>query len=633
MSPAIPSSLNVRRPAAEGYGALLIYGADEGEDIYLQLAPSSAQPIRRVTSQPETSTPAWSANPEDFRSGSGRYFSRSGFSGGEGLDRAHRADGQPDDAKRFWASQNIHIVVPHPGDPEEFYLAPEVGVIAGTGTPATPYAVMIPDSRRVYWADGSDVKYCDDLLAVTPTVNSEDPEAGGVATTVAGLGAAGGVLYAALGAEGIHTRSTAGVWSHWSDLAATALWTVKGRVLAAVDNALYDTGEAATSTLLKTLASGVTWLDVCDAGHLILAAASDGKVYAFSDESGSLLLRAETPMRVGEVCYSLGFADGLIFLGVGEATTAGGKIGRVYVAQASGNRLVGSRLVREWGDAASATNHTPAGLTTTRDEVLIPVLEDDGKNAVWSYLLATAGLYCRTYYAAGTSRPRKVFDIDGRVVLFRDGANTIRELTTFAASGWLISPYADWYSAAQKAIVGLRLDNVAIPAAGAQIDLYYSTDPAALLDENHATWTLADTLTYTGDQTLAEEIPLTEVIGRGVAVMVKLTRSTDGASSPQVRSFSSRSFEDLEDVTLELPVNVSDVVERPGKMPLHVPGRGSVLYEALRDREGQPAEVRLLRTGERIKGRVEQLSMAQPVVTPRGTSLLVAALVVRGVKV
>ena len=48
-------------------------------------------------------------NPEDFTSNLGRIYSRNNFSAGQGLDTAHRADGQPDDSKRFWDSKGIDV--------------------------------------------------------------------------------------------------------------------------------------------------------------------------------------------------------------------------------------------------------------------------------------------------------------------------------------------------------------------------------------------------------------------------------------------------------------------------------------------------------------------------------------------
>jgi len=621
---------------------LFTYGADAGDNFYVQLAPSGQNPVRRATAPADQSGPNLAVNPEDFRPEAGRIFSRSQFSGGEGLARAHRADGNQLDNSRFWDSVGIRIEIPKPGKPEQFVLTWEVEYVPNTNA-CTPYAVKVADGGRVFWADGNNVKYCDNLLAVSPTVSGEDPGtlAGGGAHPVTGLALNGKTLYAAMnGEDGIHRRTWAGVWTDWSDCLATNVWSVKGRVLAAVGNVLYDAAAAAGSVELKPLAADDTWVDVVDAGHLILAAATDGIIYAFSDEAGSLILRGETPMRAGEKPTALGFADGVVFIGVADKTAdsthTSGYMGRLYAAQLSGVRLRGSRLLREWGTLNSTLNHSPYRIRVTRDEVLVSVIDTDGKLAVFSYLLATAGTYRRLNSTRVVQADFVM--IDESLVVFPLGVAPFRESSVqYTASGYMIFPYADWYSAAVKSIVGLRIENRNVPAAGAQIDLYYSTDPDAIRDSTDSSWTLGKSLTYTGDRSVEDEIPLLEVTGRGVALMVKLTRSGDNSSSltgsPRVRSVGVRAFEDLADILWELPVNVSDVLERPGKVPVRVNGRGEATYGLLRTYEGQPMQVELLRTGEKIKGRVESVSLARPVLTARGASMLVCPVTVRGVAV
>ena len=48
-------------------------------------------------------------NPEDFTSNLGRIYSRNNFTGGQGLDTAHRANGTPKDTTRFWDSKGIDV--------------------------------------------------------------------------------------------------------------------------------------------------------------------------------------------------------------------------------------------------------------------------------------------------------------------------------------------------------------------------------------------------------------------------------------------------------------------------------------------------------------------------------------------
>jgi hypothetical protein len=634
----IPTTQNVKRPRSEGYSALLTYGSDPGDDIYLQLAPAAGGAIERATAPPAEGGPNLRQNPEDFRPESGRKFSRADFSGGEGLARAHRVDGGPLDGTRFWASENVRVIVPKPGEKPRFLLAWDQEGVPNADAAATPYPVKLANGTRVFWADGVEVKWSNDLMAVSPSITAENPGtlAGSSSRTVTGLGLDGRTLYAAMdGIEGIHQRlwnGGSGTWSDWSDLAADSLWVVKRRVIAADGNDLYDAAAGAGSVLLKSLANDDTWLDVIDAGHLILAAASDGKIYAFSDEAGSLILRGETPLRPGEKPTALGFADGLVFVGVADENQAGGAVGRLYVHQMAGVRLRGGRLIREWGDEASTDDHSPYGFIATRDEIMCTVIDGDGNTAVWSYLLATAGTYKRLTSTL-TSRADLVM-VDNSLIVFPLGAAPRREENDeYAATGYIIFPFADWYNAAQKAVVGVRIESPDLVAAGEQIDFYYSTDPAALDDDSHASWTLAKSLTFTGDLSEPDEIPLLEVSGRGVALMVKLTRATARTSSPEVYSVSVRAFEDLEDVLISVPVNVSDLLERPGKHAVRVKGRGEALYAALRGREGGPAQLEILRTGEKVKGRVESVSVPMPVLAYRGSSMLSCKVVVRGVPV
>jgi hypothetical protein len=629
----LPNTSNVARPQAEGYHALLTYGNDYIDNLYLQLYPTPDNPIQRAT-MPAQQSPTFEINPEDYRPESGRIFSRSRFSGGEGLDRAHVPGMTELDTSRFWDSRHIEINIPRPGRVEELKLAKATEEISGT-TAATPYAARVPDGTRLFWADGAEVHTTANILAATPSITAQNPGtlSGEGSQTITGVAVLGAVCYAALnGAGSIHKRSSAGTWTTWSDLQANKIWAAKGRIMASDANILYEAAAGADSDQLKSVGVDETWTMVIDAGHVLLCAATNGTVYAYAEETGTLILRGESPMRPGEVVYDMVYADGLVFVGIGDENVAGGKIGRLYIFQLSGARLVGGSLVREWGTESSTVDHTPTGMAVSRDEVLIPVLDDDGKAAVFCYFLPNAGFYRRIYFNEAP-KPRQVFEFDDRVVIFRDGDTVLRQSgTVYETEGYWISPYADWYSTAQKAIVGLRIESVEIPAVGAEIGIYYATDPDAILDSTSSLWKLAKTLKLSRDRILEDEVPLSEVIGRGVAVMLKLTASTAGTATPKVRAVSARAFDDLEDVAIQVPVNISDILERPGKGPIRVPGRGLEVYAALRGREGQPAQLEMLRSRERIRGRVEKVTMSTPVHAPRGPAMLVANLQVRGVK-
>ncbi len=629
----LPTAANTTRPTARGYGALITYGATTADSLYVVLAPSPESPIRRTTGQPGNQAPRVESNPEDFRPESGRIFSRSRFTGGEGLDYAHRSTDQanPDlDNTRYWDSKNISITAVDPGQADHIKLLPETAAISGTGA-TTPHMVQVANGTRVFWADDQDVKWSNNLATASPSITSEDPEAGGTPTTIAGLALLGRTLYAALGAEGIHSRTWAGSWGHWSNLAATALWSAKGRVFGAVSNILYDAGSLATSVELKTLDSNEVWTSVIDAGPVILAAASDGKVYSFSDESTSLVLRAETEMPKGEVPYCLAYSNGLVFVGCGDETTSG-RIGRVYVAQLSGYRLRNSQLLRQWGEDNASRDYSPRIMLTTRDSVYWAVHTNSTEVHLWKYHLSTGGL-SRHLIITGTNLVRGLAVVNDHLIAALDSDGLFREADTYAATGWLISPLADFYSAADKSWIGVRLDNITLTPAGSQITLAYSTNAAAIFDAAHSSWTTAITITPTNGRQTVEE-PLTNVTGRYIALKLTLTRSTAQTETPEVTMMAARCFEQAEDAVLELPISVDDMVERPYRIAVNVPGRGQAVLDKLIDLEGDPVHVHLLKTGIRVRGRIEQVDSPQTYQAKRGsTSMLVSMVTVRGVKV
>ncbi len=100
----LPTKVNVARPEASGYDALIEYGPTDAESLYLRLAVGPGRQMTFQTVEPESRTPNLSENPEDMRSESGQSFSRADFGGGEGLRRAHRREGTARDFTRFYDS-------------------------------------------------------------------------------------------------------------------------------------------------------------------------------------------------------------------------------------------------------------------------------------------------------------------------------------------------------------------------------------------------------------------------------------------------------------------------------------------------------------------------------------------------
>jgi len=630
----LPTKRNVRRPQSEGYGAVIDYGSADTDSLYLQLVPSPNEPIQRITAPSESAVPFGGELATDFRPESGNIFSRNSFIGGEGLDRAHKVGAQDIDISRYWDSKGIEIFIPQPGDSERIRLLKDTEqAVASTET--TPYMRRRSDAdTRVYWVDGVDVKYVDDLTVTSPSPTTEDPHDSEGDQNVLDLTVLGDLVYVAIAVNGIHQRDSGGTWADWSDLLATRVWGVKDRVIAAVGASLYEAGAAATSTLLKTLASGLTWTSVVDAGTVILAAASDGNIYSFSDEAGTLLLRGQTEMLAGEVPYALAYAQGLVFVGVGEST-ASGVIGRLYVAQLSGAQLRGSQMIRQWGEGDPTVDHAPRSFLVTRDAVYTAVIEDGTETHVWKYHLASAGL-SRHFVFGVSGLVYGLATIAGRFVASIAGNGIYRDhATDYVASGYIITPAADFYTVANKSWVGLRVDSEKLVQPGASIALAYSTDPTDLEDATSTTWTTAFTVTSaTEGGVLDGEHYIEEVSSRFIALKLTMTAATSLVVTPAVRSIAARGFIDLGDVILALPVNISDIVMRSGKRPLRVVGHGLEIYTKLRELEKQPVDVTLFRVNEQIRGTLESIQAPQLVTTDRGsTSMLTCTIRVRGIRV
>jgi len=316
----LPTKVNVARPEAWGYQALLEFGSTAADSLYLRTAFGPGRTGRVETDSEIDQGIQSRETPEDFRTEEGKVYSRDDLSGGEGLDRAQRRDGEDFDHTRYFDSRNVSVTPCRSQDPQVVKLLHDTSILRAK-TDTNLYVATI--GNVLYMSNGTSVDRTADPIAASPTWSVEDPSAAEANTTVDGLAALGDELYAAMDAIGIHKRDNAGVWAHWSDLAAVTLHSAKERLIASVGAALYEAGATTTSTLLHTLKAGETWNDVVDAGSAVLAAASDGYVYTFAEEEGALVLKGQTFFE-GEVPKSLGAAQGLVFIGTSQATTTGG---------------------------------------------------------------------------------------------------------------------------------------------------------------------------------------------------------------------------------------------------------------------------------------------------------------------
>jgi hypothetical protein len=613
---------------AAGYHFLIEYGTTDAESLYLRGAVGPGREFRLQTVTPEQG-PDTSSNPEDMRGETGKPFSRSSFTGGEGLDRAHRRDGTDRDWARFWDSRNVNVTPGRAGNPDEVTLLHSVTKLRNddAGNSRMP---LVNIGNVLYMCCGNDnvVDRTADPTAATPTFSTEDPHDSEGDQDILDLAALGNQLHVALGSQGIHQRATgAATWTHWSDVAAVRIWAAKGRILASTGAALYQAGSLATSTLLKTLPSGQTWSDVVDAGVAILAGASNGEITAFVDEDGELAERATFKFE-GEQITALGFGQGFVFVGTGEPTTGGGQVGRLWRSQIIGLRFQGSQVIREWGDGSTTINRAPQRIISTREAVYTGVIDSSTESHLWKYHLTTGGITRDLILNDGLVQGLTVVDDRLFATVFVDGL--WREDTTYAATGYLISPLADFFNAAKKTWVGARLTTGDM-ATGTDLVLAYSTDPDAITDSGHASWTTIISSDETSEGDLGETA-ITGVESRYITAKLTLTPNGAATASPVALAFAFRGLPLPTEEDYAIPINVSDRLEIPGRKALTVPGIGHAVIDQLHAIKGKAVTLTVLRDDEQVVGQLRSIGTPYTEVAPEGSLGTYSQVIVRGVR-
>jgi len=109
-------------------------------------------------------------------------------------------------------------------------------------------------------------------------------------------------------------------------------------------------------------------------------------------------------------------------------------------------------------------------------------------------------------------------------------------------------------------------------------------------------------------------------------------KSTDGVSTPKLKSVQFRALARPELVVAQIPINISDRVERPGRKPIKVKGLGDTLYSKLRTKEGDSVTLEIYNPAEIIRGVVERISYPININVERGSVTQYAIITVRGTR-
>ena len=575
-------------------------------------------------------------NPEDFTSNLGRIYSRNNFTAGQGLDTAHRADGKPDDVNRLWDSKGIDVF--H-GDDETSY---NIHLLYQTTTQSLSFQsdnnyMTQTTNGHIYVTDEDNINHYNGT-----SWNTIDAATSGATHNFTGIAAFGNNLYATTKNTTTGSQLLYYDGSSWSVLTTaqssagglTGVWYVKNR--------LWITGNDGTAEYVWEVNPfdtwDVTWLaagdaiveiepthsvtGIVDGGAAVLASSTDGTVYSFKLSSNVFVNQGQTKIPFEEV-HSIAAAEGIIFLGTKEVARDVGRLYRLELVAADNLYVLANRqLIKEW---ITAVDTTPKSMFVSRDSVYIGINEATNESNLWRYYLPTGGL-ARDLQTAGNGFITGITQYDGKFFISVTNSDVYKETSTYELEGYLMLSAADFFTAESKQFVGAEISTKDL-ATDTSVELHYSTNFEDLDNTETATFTNALTqITGVGD----EEKQIAEVSRYIIGKIV--LKSVAGVATPYVKSVQFRALARPELVVVQIPVNISDRVERPGRTPIKVKGLGDVLYSSLRSKEGDSVTLEIFEPNEIIKGVIEQISYPIQSNDVVGSDTLYAMITVRGTR-
>ena len=613
----LPSPSNTSEPKAQGFEANI-------DDLFLRFAIGPGRQMNINTAPLQAQAVQTSETPEDFQQEFGQIYSRTDFSGGSGLDKAHQRQAGETGFSRFWDSNGVDVFSGKLVGQEY-----NVSLLKSTEEPTNGTTLgtnghMQELDGTIFYADGAVLKKI--TTPLTGDVSDDGTPSAG--NDITGLAVLGTRLYVVADGD-IEYRASSGSYSAYnSDQTYDKIWSIKGRIVASsTAGILYDVS-GGTDSAIKTLPTGRTWTDMCDAGAVALATATDGYIYSFTDESSTLTLKGQTFVE-GEVPNAIDAAQGLIFYGTYEST-ASGKIGRLYRADITNADslyvLVNSQLIKQWGDGTTTLDQAPYKIVSTRDSIYTGIIDTASKTNFWRYYLPTGGI-ARDLEFGESGVVKGIAVYSDRLFATVSGGGIYRETTTYVASGYVITALADFYTSEAKQWVGAKLNTNDV-SSGA-VKLSTSTIATDINDSTATTWTEQITL---NSGTGGEEEVMTLVSGRWIAGKIDIT-TDDTSQSPELLSFALRGFQLVNDLIVDIPINISDQVERPFRKRLKVNGQGELVYQALRNKEGKNVQLEIFRPDTLLRGIIENVSSPIEEISPRGSVTTYCLVRFRGSKV
>ena len=615
--PRVPTTADVTNPHRKGYDFRLdnlLFRAAISPDRQLVIR-SAEFPAQQIDLQ---------QNPEDITTNIGQIFSRNDFSGGQGLDYAHKRSLTEKDTTRFFDSKGVDVF--HSDDETSYnlhllYTTQDKDVKGNNTTFAgsnnylaqtTNGDLYVTDQAAIYKSTDNGATW--GAVTTGLTINNNFTGAAAVGdqlyfTTATGTSAGELILFNG---------------SSWSELshdqtsnALTGVWFAKGQLFISGDDgsvaylwAVNPIGKTWTSSDLAEADAIVTFEDshtisqVVDAGAVVLAASTSGDIFSIKDVSGTMTLFGQTNIPFEEV-HSIAAAEGIVFFGTKDKSQAVGRFYRAELVTADNLYVLANRqLVKEW--VISGQDTTPKHMFVTRDSVYCGIKESGTESFLWRYYLPTAG-FARDIKMGASGFITGITQSNGKFVVVVAGADVYLESSLYESEGYVILPNVDFFTSEVKQWVGTTVEHDEITDSR-RVQCFISTKEATIDNPDSGNWELTnDSTTGVG----GTEFQINRN-ARYLNLKVVLSANQDFTATPTFRSVSARALPRPQLIVVDIPVNISDQVERPNRKRITVKNLGEAVYQELKQKEGDSVTLELYDPSETVRGVVE--SVAYPVI-------------------
>ena len=635
----LPSPSNTAQPQAQGFEANL-------DDLFLRFAVGPGRQMQINTAPLQAQAIQTSETPEDFQQEFGQIYSRTNFTGGEGLDKAHRREGTPNDFSRFWDSKGIDVFHAEQDNSYSVRLLKDVEQKTLTLSSENNYLAQTTNGY-MYITDGTSIyQSIDEGVTWTAMTSTQ------VSYTIQGIVAFGNNLFIVTGDGGTNKQlisyDLATTTFTDENLGAvftgafTGIWFAKGSLFLSGKSTTAEylwqsspfihnfSGDFETADALVTTEPTHQFTDVIDAGAVVLAGNTDSNIYSLKIDGGTWSLKGQTQLAFEEI-HSLAATEGIVYIGTRgyQANT-----GRFYTAEltVADNLyvLANRQLIKEWDNGVDQSPHS---MFVTRDSVYMGIHESATETNLWRYYLPTAGIARDLSVTHTSDTNAKVNGITqtgttgGKFIILISGVGVYKETDTFVSTGYIISALADFYTSEKKQWVGAKLNTNGVSSG--TVALATTTIPADINSAVSPTW--ENQITVASGSGGDEEV-LELVQGRWMSVRLTITTS-DTSQSPELLSFAVRGFQLVNDLVVDMPINISDQVERPFRKALRVNGQGELIYQALRNKEGQNVQLEIFRPDTLLRGIIENVSSPIEEISTRGSVTQYCLVRFRGSKV